>query len=62
MSTKTDKVERALKLIKTTIVAVSEFSHGFSFIAYSFLSLFAYSQDGSTGTNYESKFQIEGKT
>lgn len=62
MSTKTDKAEHALKLAKKTIVAGSEFSHGSSFIAYSLLSLFAYSQDGSTGTSCGRNIQIEGKT
>lgn len=62
LTPKTNKAVRALKLTKMTIVTVSEFSHGFLFIAYSFLSLFAYSQDGSTGSNCERKFQIEEKT
>lgn len=63
MSTEKDKAEHTTKLAKKIIVAVSECSHEFSFIAYSFLSSFAYSQDGCTGTNCVRKFQIgvEGK-
>lgn len=62
MSTEKDKAELTTKLAKKIVVAVSECSHEF-FTAYSFLSSFAYSQDGCTGTSCVRKFQIgvEGK-
>lgn len=52
------KAEHTTKLAKKITVAVSEGSHEFSFITYSSLSSFAYSQDGCTGTNCLRKFQI----
>lgn len=55
--------EHPTELANNVTVAVSEFSREFSFIIYSSLSLFAYSQEGDTGFSHVRKFQIgaEGK-